>query len=313
MKTQKLMFGLVATVLAGSLMITGCKKATTETAQPDTEQATASDNSYSENTSNDLINIGSQASENGSLSTYKIAPDTYVGGVLMAPTATVIIGVKIYTVDFGPAPGAACADGRVRSGKIIYDFTATTGTATAYRHPGFSFNVTTQNYVVDSYTVNIISKTITNTTPLGFNPTTTNLKWNVSSNMSIIKPGGGGTISWTCSRTTTLLNTNDTAVYKNAGLVINWLKAKIKFDGTASGTSANNESFSAVGTGLVLDMLCSPYGTGPFTKHRHPFISGTLSFTPGTRPTRTIDFGTGACDNTASITIDGHVYTFVIP
>ena len=313
MKTQKLMYGLAATVIAGSLMLTSCKKATTETAQPDTEQATASDNSYSENTSNDVVNMGSQASENGALSTFKIAPDTYVGGVLMAPTATVIIGVKIYTVDFGPAPGTICADGRVRSGKIIFDYTATTGTATAYRHPGFKLNVSTQNYVVEGYTVNIASKTIQNTTTPGFNPATTNLTWNITSNMSIIKPSGGGTIVWACNRNTTLLNTSDTAVYKNGGIVINWLKAKIKFDGTASGTSANNESFSAVGTSLVVDMTCSPYGTGPFIKHRHPFISGTLAFTPGTRPTRTIDFGAGVCDNTASIVIDGHTYTFVIP
>ena len=198
MKTKKLIFGLSAIVLAGSLMLTSCKKSTA-TSTPDTESGSAGDNTYAENTANDITNIGSQASESGgtSLSTYKTGAEA---GIMLASNATLTIVGKVITVDFGPTPGITCADGRVRSGQLIYNFTASTVTPNVFRTPGFTFNVTTNNYVVDSYTVNVINKTVTNTTNPGFptNPTpaNTNMTWNINANIQIIKPAGGGTITW---------------------------------------------------------------------------------------------------------------------
>lgn len=306
MKTRKLIFGLSTIILAGSLMLTSCKKATTTTAD-DTESGSVGDNTYAENTANDINNIGSQASENGTLSSYKTAPGVYVGGIAMAPTATIVLTGSVITVDFGPAPGAVCLDGKKRSGKVLYDFSGCTMGATAYRHPGFKFTVSTQNYVVDSYTVNVISKTITNTTPGGFVPSVTNLRWNIASNIQIIKPGAGGIITWTCNRTVTLLNTSNPSVYPPSGTTpINWLLAKVQLDGTASGTNTGGESFVATATALVKDFGGCWIGN----IHNHPIISGTLDYTPGTRALRHVDFGNGACDNTAVLTIKGQTYTF---
>ncbi|MGZ4099900.1 MAG: hypothetical protein ACXVNM_13525, partial [Bacteroidia bacterium] len=74
MKTSKITLGLVAIVVAASLTVTSCRKKENTTAQePDNEQATASDNALAENSSNDIISMGSQLSENsGTLTTYKL-------------------------------------------------------------------------------------------------------------------------------------------------------------------------------------------------------------------------------------------------
>ncbi|MGZ3885366.1 MAG: hypothetical protein ACXVPD_14585, partial [Bacteroidia bacterium] len=219
MKTKKLLFGLSTIVLAGSLAFTSCKKKTTETPAPDTEQGTATDNNTAEGISNDMVNIGSQASENGgtSLSTFKMDGSSSNEMISSASvTITYSLSTKSFTVDFGTVP-QMCSDGKMRSGKLFYDFSASAPGAVAYRMPGFKFNVTSSNYVVDGYTVNINSKTVTNTTPAGFNPSTTNLTWSISSNLTIVKPGNSGTITWNSTRVVTLLNTSDPLCYPPSG------------------------------------------------------------------------------------------------
>ena len=173
-------------------------------------------------------------------------------------------------------------------------------------------NVSAQNYVVDGYSVTIINKVITNTTPLslpdGVNPGT-NLTWSIAANLSIAKPNAGGTITYTCSRTKELLNTNDSTCYRGKALHIIWSKAIVKINGTASGVNAKNESYTAVATNLVRDFNCSP---NPLNPKRHPFISGTIAYTPGNRPQRLVDFGNGGCDLQATITINGKQYSILL-
>ncbi|MBL7931943.1 MAG: hypothetical protein JNL60_08575, partial [Bacteroidia bacterium] len=222
---------------------------------------------------------------------------------------TVTVVNKVITVDFGT--GIVCLDGRTRSGKLIYDFSTSASGAMFYRNPGFIMKVSSQNYVVEGYAINIINKTITNTTPptipSGTNPGT-NLTWAITANVSITRPNGG-TISWTCSRTKELINTSDSLCYRGQNLHIIWSLAKVKLNGTTTGTNANNETFSATATNLVRDFSCSPVTLRPM---RHPFISGTLVYTPGSRPTRTIDFGTGTCDALATLTINNRTFSITL-
>jgi hypothetical protein len=85
----------------------------------------------------------------------------------------------------------------------------------------------------------------------------------------------------------------------------------VKLNGTASGVNARSENFTAIATNLVRDFNCAP---DPVLRpHRHPFISGTIAYTPGSRPTRTVDFGNGACDLIATITVNGHTFTVNLP
>jgi hypothetical protein len=310
MKTKRIF--LMCLVTAFTMAMTSCKKKEQEpepepTPTEDTDQSSAADNNVSENTANDIEAMGSQASENSALTTFRGSGMLQESTIAMAPCATVtsVLGSKIFTVDFG----ASCtgADGRVRSGKLIYDFSGSTSGAQYYRNPGFKLSVTSQNYVVDGYSVTITSKTIENTTP-NLTPGT-NLKWAVNANLTISKPGGG-VINWTCSRTKELLNTNDTNCYRGQSKSIVWTKAKVKLNGSASGTNASNETYTAVAVDLVRDFNCSPSLTHP---HRHPFISGTIDYTPANRPLRHIDYGNGACDFLATVTINSKAFTMNLP
>lgn len=317
MKQQHISMSLAMVLVAGALSFTSCRKKEKENVEPtpDTEQTTATDNNLAENMVNDIATMGSQVSENGNLTTYRTAGESAMSGEdfkLAAACATVTgVGTKTITVDFG----SSCLglDGRTRSGKLIYDFSASSPTtAIYYRNPGFSMSVSSQNYVVDGHQVNIVNKKVTNTTPgnipSGPNPGT-NLTWSVTASVNIIKPNGG-TISWSCNRTMELINTSNTNCYNGQTYPINWTKAMIQLNGTSNGTNANGENFTAVVTNVVKDFNCAP---DPLRPRRHPFVSGTISYTPGTRPTRLINFGSSTCDFNATVTINGVTYTITLP
>jgi hypothetical protein len=316
MKTTKVSLSMAIFMVAASLMFTDCrKKDKTEPQEPDNEQSSATDNALAENTSNDMISMGSQCAENYTITTFK---GSGAEGLLLAPCATVasnastITAATMYTVDFGTT-GCTGADGRVRTGKLFFDFTGSTNNAKYYRNPGFKMVITSSNYVVDGNLVTITGKTITNTTPLtipsGTNPGT-NLTWNINANISVVKAGNAGTVTWTCNRTKELTNTSDPNCYKGQSLPIDWKKAVVKLNGTASGTNSQSESYSATATNLVRDFNCTPDLAKP---QRHPFISGTIDYKPGNRANRLIDYGNGTCDFNAVVTINGQSFTMSLP
>ncbi len=308
MKTKQVILTLSTLVLAGSLMLTGCRKKTKEAEDPDSDQTAAQENQLAENMMSDVGGIGSQGAETGTLSTYRIDKNNDVFGIT---SGTISFGVKTFTIDFGPSPGVTCMDGRKRSGKLMFDYSISTNTIMPiyYRTPGFKMSITSANYTVDDYTVAAMSKTITNTTPMsipsGTNPGT-NLTWNITANVTINKPAsaGGGTVTWNCNRNKTLANTSDPMCYGGQGVPINWSKARVQLDGTATGMTASNETYSAYMIGLTRD-----FGTcGALLKY--PFIQGKLNFTPGTKATRYIDFGNGTCDRSATVMINNITYSF---
>ncbi|MBA3680699.1 MAG: hypothetical protein H0W73_05980 [Bacteroidetes bacterium] len=309
MKTSKIYLVLVAALVAFSIAFTSCrKKDKNPVEEPDNEQTTATDNNLAETTSSDIESMGSQVGENGTLSTYRSNGSSTGNGIVsIAPCATLSgIGTGTVTVDFGTT-GCIGTDGRVRTGKLFFDFSASSPTTSIYyRNPGFSMKVTALNYVVDGYQVTINNKVITNTTPAGA-PVGTNLTWSIAANISIVKPNNAGTVSWSCNRTKELINTSDPLCYSGQTNPINWTKAKVKLNGSATGTNAKNENFTATATDLVRDFTCAPDVAHP---HRHPFVSGTISYTPGSRPTRLIDFGSGTCDLVGTITINSQTYAF---
>lgn len=186
-----------------------------------------------------------------------------------------------------------------------------TGGATHYRNPGYKCVVTSSGYIVDGNAITV-NKTITNTTAPGFNPATTNLTWLISSSLTIVKANNGGTINWNCpARTKTLLNTSDTTCYHGQATAISWGKAKIGITGNANCTSSTGLSFEVnITSQLVRDMTCSPDANHP---GRHPFVQGSLNFTPNGKYTRYIDYGSGGCDLTYTVEINGNTYTLTMP
>jgi hypothetical protein len=320
MKTTKILLSLGTIVLAGGLLFTSCrKKEKSEPKEQDNDYSTASDNSLAETAANDAMSMGSQLSENsGVLTTYKSlpgAPNVFLPENIMFASACTSItpgpGLvpSSYTINFGTS-GCLGTDGRVRKGKLIYDFSQSAVGADRYRKPGFKMTITSQSYEVDGNGI-VLTKTVTNTTPnsipQGTNPGT-NITWAISANATVSK-SGGGTITWVCNRTKELTNTNDANCYKGQTQAIDWTKAIVKLNGTASGTNAGNETYSAVAHDLVRDFNCAPNGLTP---HRHPFISGTVVYTPGSKATRTINYGSGTCDFNATVEVNGNTYTLSI-
>lgn len=308
MKNKKIYLGFAVTILACSITFSSCRKKEKSTeSTPDTEQSTATDNNLAEIISTDIEAVGSQVAESSTLTIYK----TNGNGILaMSPCASVTSNTvtKTYTVDFGTT-GCVGFDGRTRTGKLFFNFSGSTpATAIYYRNPGFKMVVTSSNYVVDGNAVTINSKTVTNTTPAGA-PTGTNLTWAISANISIVKANNGGSITWACDRTKELTSSYWPCYYSQT-VAIDWTKAKVRVNGTATGTNTKGETFTVKAINLLRDFNCAPDVSKP---HRHPFISGKIEYTPASRPLREIDFGTGGCDFNGTCTINGQTWTFTLP
>lgn len=294
MKTRKFPIALIALMLVWAVLMPSCKKKDNDKDEDTTE---ASDHSLSENVESDIVNIGGQASDakSGNLSSYK--------GINTSELLTSCALVKrdsINKIDSVIFNGSTCVDGRTRSGILIFDYSASIHGAKHYRDPGFSCTVKSVNYVVDGNAINIINKTINNTTDLNFNPANTNLTWSINSHIQITKANNEGTVDFSCNRVKTLLNTSDPNVYHGSPTPITWNLAKIGITGNASGTTIKGKSFTA----NVTSQLVRDFG-GCSINGRHPFIQGTIEFTPSDKATRTVDFGNGSCDLDATVTIKG--------
>ncbi|MHB8260943.1 MAG: hypothetical protein ACYDCN_07010 [Bacteroidia bacterium] len=259
----------------------------------DSDTTAAQDYILVENSLDDIVNIGMQASY-GSMTTYKLNPINNVYGTCATITfhASVPTDNDTLIINFG----ASCSglDGRIHSGSIQYVYTG----GFHYLDSSNVITVSTTNYMVDGNKITITSETIKNKGHI----TNENLMYSITANISILK-AKGGTIQCTSNRTKVIV-----AGEQPNNLPIDWAHAQIAIYGTASGTSANGESFTAnilQANSLVRNFDCTAY--------RKCFVAGEEDFTPANKPTRYINFGTGACDNQAIIAINGNLYNVTLP
>lgn len=302
MKAIKTFAFITAMAVLSAATFSSCKKKHDD---EDTDTSEAQDHSLAETNSNDIISMASEISESGNSSSYRTGDENSVFGLSCAS----IYRDTVRRVDSAVFAGTLCLDGKTRSGALT--FTYASSTAKHYRDPGFSCTVKSYNYMVNGNQVNIINKTITNTTPAGFNPATTNLTWTITGNLSVVKAGNGGTHTFTFTKYKTLLNTSDANVYHGAATPISWNLAQVGFTGNASGTTAKGRNYTAnITSQLWRYMTCSPDPNHP---GHHPFIKGSIDFTPSGKATRTIDYGSGSCDLDATVTINGHSHPITLP
>jgi len=303
MKTTKLTLALAGLMIASAAIVSSCKK---KDAPQDTDTSGASDNHLAESTSNDIVSMGAQASDNttANLSTYRLGGGQNQILGLSCATVTRDTINKIITVTFNSS-NSPCLDGRTRSGTIVYTYSNSAVGAKHYRDPGFELDVTSSNYVVDGNAVTITSKTIKNITSVGFNPASTNETWSISANITVNK-ASGGSVTWSCNHIKTLLNTS--TVYTNASTPINWPMARIGITGNENGSRSNGETFTV----NITNQLIRDFG-GCDINGRRPFIEGTFDYTPSGKPTRTFDYGNGSCDLNATVTINGVSHSITLP
>lgn len=290
---KKIAYLATAALVCSGMLFTSCKKKETE----DNDTNGAADHAYAETVSNDITNIGTQASY-GSMSTYRAGDqnDIFTACAVITRDTANNTDVDTLTVDFGSS-GCTGLDGRTRKGVIRYIYTA----GKHYRDSADVINVSTpgSTYYVDGDQIIINSKTITN---LGH--VNGNLTWTISSDIKVNR-ANGNTLAWTASKTKVLL------AGETSNNTINWPAAKVAVYGSGNGThtkaggSSNSYSVNVQQSKwLVRDFSCS--------QNRKHFVQGTLEFTPSGKPTRYVDFGTGACDNLATVTINGHVYNITL-
>jgi hypothetical protein len=281
MKTNSFVIRTFVIAALSATVFTGCRRD-----EEDNDTNAAGDNALAEAMFADVTNISDEAGRTGSLSNYRIDPNS---NAILSQCATItfdslnVADVDTLTIDFG-ATNCTGNDGRNRRGKIIVQYSG------AYRDSGSTHNISFDNYFVNDNQI-LGSKTVTNN---GHNAAG-NLVYSINVNGSIILASSGGTITWTSTRQREWTQGEST---------MQWNDDIYSITGSASGTSASGENFSVnITSPLIRNMA--------FGCRRH-FVQGTFQLTPGNRPMRTVDFGTGTCDNTATVTIGNNTYTITL-
>lgn len=277
MRTTRFVFATMMMLVIPGMILTGCKKDEDQ----DNDTSAAGDNAFAEATYQDVGNIADEASRSGSLSNYRNGNTT-----ILSSCATIThdslnnADPDTITVDFGTT-NCTCADGRNRRGKVIINYTG------RYRDSLTTITIGFDNYFVNDNQV-LGTHTIVNQ---GHNAAG-HLVYNVTVNGQIILANGSGTITWNATKVREWITGESTAM---------WSDDIYSITGSASGTGANGTNYSATITNpLIRNMALGC---------RRHFTQGTCTLTPDNKPTRTIDFGTGTCDDIATVTINNNTYT----
>lgn len=263
-----------------SLVFTGCRRD-----EEDSDTSAASDNALAEAIYSDVTNIADEAGRTGGLSNYRIG-DPANGGTLSTCATVTVSSVNTadqdtITVDFGSA-NCTCNDGRNRRGQVIIFYTGN------YIDSASTHTITFNNYYVNDHQV-LGTKTVTN---LGHNAAG-HLVYDINVNGTIHLANNAGTITWASQRQREWTAGESTPLL--------WSDDMYSITGTATGVSAAGENFTV--------NITSPLIRNMQVGCRRHFTQGTMDVTPGTRPTRSIDFGSGACDDIAVVTINNRSYT----
>lgn len=181
---------------------------------------------------------------------------------------------KTLTIDFGTT-NCLCADGRYRRGKILVRFTTDVN-----RRPAGAV-VTRRNYFVNDnqHTARRIF------TDIGTGSFTVAVD-----SASIIRANNGGTHSWTANWTFT----------RTAGFGTAQVSDDVySVTGSATGTNRKNVGYTAtIQNPLIKRADCPKY-----------FVQGTIGVTNTNSKVMTLDYGTGTCDNVATVTVNGNTRT----
>ncbi|MSQ78157.1 MAG: hypothetical protein EXR21_00590 [Flavobacteriaceae bacterium] len=282
---KKLMLGaLLGIATIGAMCLQSC----TRDRWNQTDSDIAGDNSLADATSDDIFKQADDALSGGD-GTLK---DADANGSLNGPCATVtadstsIPGKRHVIIDFGTT-NCQGNDGKFRRGKIdiMHDGKP--------RQAGSVTTVKTIDYYVNDNKVEL-DKTITNN---GFNASN-QLSWNIAVNNSKIIlaiANGGGTISWSSSRSCTWIAGINTPKFI--------FDDKYEISGDGSGTDAKGNSYTMkITSPIVIDFSCN----------QSRFVKGFFEITPNGKAARVIDFGNGTCDNLASITVGKTTKTFTL-
>ncbi|MFL5766118.1 MAG: hypothetical protein ACJ77K_19395 [Bacteroidia bacterium] len=184
---------------------------------------------------------------------------------------------KTLTIDFGPNNSIGI-DGALRKGKIIASFSG------PYRDSLTTVTISLVGYYHNNNAVTVGSWSITNN---GHN-SSGNLKYTINcTNLHITTSEGN--ITWNSNRSREWIAGESTITDPSDDVY--------SIIGSANGTAANGNGFNVtIYVPLIVAMNCD-------------YIEkGAIALSPFNLSTRYVDFGTGACDNNATVTINSVSY-----
>jgi hypothetical protein len=276
MKIQQIKIALFAALLANTFFMASCNRVKNNDTKNDNDTEMSKDNSMAEFSYNDAMNIADEASNVNSgdnLGNYKTASNC---ATVTKDTTT---NPRTITVDFG-ASNCLCNDGRYRRGKVLVTYTG------KYRDAGSVHTIGFDNYFVNDNQI-LGSKTVTN---MGLNASNQSY-FSIVVNGKIIKANTTDSIVWSSNRTRTWIQGEATQT---------WTDDIYEITGSGSGQNKNGSFTMNIIQPLVKDLSCKW------------FKSGKVELQPAGKLLRTIDYGNGNCDNTATVLINGNTYTIVL-
>lgn len=263
----------LATVFAFS----SCKR---EKIEPDTELQTSIDNSVASSEFSSISNLFDTEARSNSDVNGKTGGTTgfYCPGATVTVT-NVTSNSAHMEIDFGT--GSTCLDGRTRTGKLKADFFG------KWKDSGSDVDITTENYTVNGF------------------PTSFNMNINMNA------PNGNGNLNWDVEVTNGSIITPDGTITYESIRNTEWTAGQGDLDpsndefmitGAATGTARTGKAFSmSIDEPLHIKTSCTY------------IVAGKLSLTPAGLNTRTIDYGTGTCDNQAQFTLGSYTTPITLP
>jgi len=183
---------------------------------------------------------------------------------------------RTFIIDYG-AGVVDSIDHKIRKGKIICKFSN-------YWHiNGSRMTITLSDYAVNNMTVTVDSINMEHIAQYAYK--------NIVHNAICKTPDWA--LSWACDRTLTQTAGETTpSIYYDD---------EFSIAGIANGTNRNGKTYlTTISAALIKSSSCSW------------IQAGKISLTPEGLAARTIDFGSGTCDNQASLIINGNTYTFTM-
>jgi hypothetical protein len=236
------------------------------------DNSAAQDNSEAENIFSDIYKVVDDVSENTTGIRDLTTPciDTIIVDTTTTP--------RVVMIDFG-TDECSGIDGRVRKGRILVTYTG------RYRDAGTIITITPQNYTVDGYLI-VGAKTIVN------EGTNSNGQpyFTIVVTATITAPNAAYVTTWNSTRTRTWTQGYNT---------ITPLDDVYQITGLATGTNRNGISYAAQVTEPLVAKVTCPW-----------LVSGEYTVNPANGATRTVNFGSGDCNNGFTVTVNGNTYSF---
>ena len=272
MKTSKIILGFL--LLAGiSLTVVSCKKDKKDTTQTDTS---AAQNNYMAESAFDNATQWSDQAMAGHLKS--TLTDTVFMGTCVLATLDLTSLPYSLVIDFGQV-NCQCSDNLYRRGKILVQFNG------SYWSQGTTITYTFQNYFVNDNQI-IGTRTVTN---MGRN-SSNHLWWQTVVNGSVVKANNGGTFTWNSTREHEWTEGEITPYV--------WWDDVYMITGVASGTNVDGKTYTISIINPLRKKLNCQW-----------LESGSLNIQVQDQPLILLDYGSGTCDDIATATENGPVYT----